>query len=157
MEKIFIVTEQEIGLYGSQKQSDILDYVNALAEANPHADIATLVEASREQIGIDQPSWSYKAPADTEQELVVSESAEQTFEQETSPTFVAEELPVYQEAPEEPVNQEPVLEEYVPTTVEETVNEEPVVEEETSEEHIVSRRPNNFRGLFSEAGKLDRP
>lgn len=140
MSKVFIITEQELNEYNSAKQLQILSFISEESQNNPQYDVATLISLAQQKVSEYTGVWNYDG-ADVEElndVIVETPAVEEAFAEEEEP--VAEVI-------EETVVEEPVAEE------EDFEEEEEVIEDENSN---VTYRGPIWKGLFSEAGKLDK-
>jgi len=153
MAKVFIITDKELGVYNSSKQTEILHFIAEASQEHPDYDLGALLQLAYEKIEADSQAWTYTAPVEAVEvpaEIAISEETEAAFEEpavvepEIENIPVAEEVSETIEVVEAPAEQEEVIELIVDD------------EEDEVEEEATPARSLAYRGLFNEAGKLDR-
>jgi hypothetical protein len=150
MSKVFIITEQELNEYNSAKQLQILAFISEESQNNPQYDITTLISLAQQKVSEYTGVWNYDGSEVEElNDVIVETSAvEEAFVEEEPVVETIDELVI-----EEPVVEESITEEPVVNELDFEEEEEELVEDENSN---VTYRGPIWKGLFSEAGKLDK-
>jgi hypothetical protein len=147
VEKLFIVTEDEVAKHVSAQQSRLLDTFEALVAENPDVSVVELLNFTRENYVLKPTAVAPIAVA----EPVVEEPVEVPEAVEEEPVYedVAEvEVP----EPEFVVEEEPVVVEDEPEAVYEDDGEE---EDDLANQNIAFRNNRRYQGLLREASRID--
>lgn len=157
MSKVFIITEQELNEFNSAKQLQVLDFILEESVSNPHYDVATLMVLAKQKVAEATGVWNYGQVGTNEtSNIVESKEAEEALKVDSDFDSAQEELIAeeYLESDEDELVEETVN----PVIDEQDFEEEELINEE--EENLpanVTARRTMWKGLFSEANKLDKP
>lgn len=175
MSKVFIVTEQELAVHNSGKQTELLHFIWEQANTNPDYDLTTLITLAQQKIAADTAQWEYKelpAPAqpvaeEPSEEVEVAgadnvHSDPATFEEAQEELIAEQNIDNEEEFLPEEIVEEPAVENFDETvegSVDEELNETSEEEEnDLPDEDTANTTPkrNKFVGLFHELGKIDK-